>query len=52
MPNVIVLPHVGSATVETRQAMFDCALDNLIACLEGKPAPHLATASRRRRAKE
>jgi lactate dehydrogenase-like 2-hydroxyacid dehydrogenase len=44
MPNVIVLPHVGSATVETRQAMFDCALDNLIACLEGKPAPHLATA--------
>ncbi len=52
MPNVIVLPHVGSATVETRQAMFDCALDNLIACLEGKLAPHLATASRRRRAKE
>jgi phosphoglycerate dehydrogenase-like enzyme len=28
-PNVIVLPHIGSATVETRQAMAQCAVDNL-----------------------
>jgi glyoxylate reductase len=37
MPNVVVLPHIGSATVETRQAMLDCALDNLAACLRGEP---------------
>ena len=36
MPNVVVLPHIGSATVETRQAMLDCAVDNLAACLRGE----------------
>ena len=35
MPNVVVLPHIGSATVETRRAMLDCAVDNLAACLRG-----------------
>jgi len=29
MPNVVLLPHVGSATVETRQAMSDLTCDNL-----------------------
>lgn len=29
MPNVVLLPHVGSATVETRQAMGDLVTDNL-----------------------
>jgi phosphoglycerate dehydrogenase-like enzyme len=35
MANVVVLPHIGSATVETRNAMRDCAIDNLAACLRG-----------------
>lgn len=43
MPNVIVVPHIGSATVETRQAMLDCALDNLIACLKGEPCRFAVT---------
>ena len=36
MPNVVVLPHIGSATVETRRAMLDCAVDNLGTCLRGE----------------
>jgi gluconate 2-dehydrogenase len=32
----VVLPHIGSATVETRRAMLDCAVDNLAACLRGE----------------
>lgn len=31
MENVVLLPHVGSATVETRRAMGDLTVDNLIA---------------------
>lgn len=31
LPNVILTPHIGSATVETRRAMGDLAIDNLIA---------------------
>jgi glyoxylate reductase len=41
MPNVVVLPHIGSATVETRNAMRDCAIDNLAACLRGEPCAHV-----------
>jgi len=40
MPNVVVLPHIGSATVETRAAMLECALDNLAMCLRGEPCPN------------
>ena len=36
LPNVIVSPHIGSATVETRRRMADLAVDNLIAFFEGK----------------
>jgi len=43
LDNAIVLPHIGTATVETRQAMLDCAIDNLIACLRGEPCEFLAT---------
>lgn len=34
MENVVLLPHVGSATVETRQAMGDLVCDNLIEWLK------------------
>lgn len=37
LPNVILTPHIGSATVETRRAMGDLAIDNLIAWKNGQP---------------
>ena len=33
--DVVLLPHVGSATVETRTAMADLAVDNVLAVLGG-----------------
>jgi gluconate 2-dehydrogenase len=38
VPNVVLTPHIASATVTTRRAMADLAADNLIAFLTtGKP---------------
>jgi len=37
MDNVVTLPHVGSATEATRQAMVDLATDNVLAVLQGQP---------------
>jgi lactate dehydrogenase-like 2-hydroxyacid dehydrogenase len=37
MDNVVLTPHIGSATGETRQAMAQLAFDNLDALLAGKP---------------
>lgn len=34
LPNVVTLPHIGSATHETRYAMAALAVDNLLAALE------------------
>lgn len=39
-PNLIVLPHIGSATHATREAMASLAVDNLLAGLAGEPMPH------------
>jgi glyoxylate reductase len=39
-PNLLVLPHLGSATEATRARMADMAVDNLLAGLAGKPMPH------------
>ncbi|MCL2899228.1 glyoxylate/hydroxypyruvate reductase GhrB [Brenneria tiliae] len=36
LPNVVALPHIGSATHETRYNMAACAVDNLIAALSGE----------------
>ncbi|OAT35031.1 glyoxylate/hydroxypyruvate reductase GhrB [Proteus myxofaciens] len=33
MKNVVAVPHIGSATKETRYAMAECAVDNLISAL-------------------
>lgn len=35
LPNVILLPHIGSATMETRLAMMELAAENLIAAVTG-----------------
>jgi lactate dehydrogenase-like 2-hydroxyacid dehydrogenase len=40
--NVFLLPHLGSATIETRTRMGMTCLDNILAVLLGKPAPSLA----------
>lgn len=40
MPNVCVLPHIGSATVETRNAMSRLAALNAIAGLKGERLPY------------
>ena len=40
MPNVCVLPHQGSATIETRSAMAKLAAENIVAIAEGKQMPH------------
>jgi lactate dehydrogenase-like 2-hydroxyacid dehydrogenase len=39
LPNVFLLPHLGSATVETRNAMGFKALDNLDAFFAGRELP-------------
>jgi lactate dehydrogenase-like 2-hydroxyacid dehydrogenase len=39
LENVTLLPHIGSATVETRTAMGMLAVDNLIAHFAGDPLP-------------
>lgn len=41
-PNLIVVPHIGSATRPTRERMTELAVANLLAGLEGRPMPHQA----------
>jgi lactate dehydrogenase-like 2-hydroxyacid dehydrogenase len=43
LKNTFLLPHIGSATVETLTAMGLLALDNIDAVLNGSPAPCLVT---------
>jgi glyoxylate reductase len=37
--NVVLLPHVGSATLETRSAMAGLAIENAVAVLDGREPP-------------
>jgi len=53
MPHVVLLPHVGSASVYTRKAMAQLVVDNLVAWFGGRGAltavpecKHLPSASR------
>jgi glyoxylate reductase len=41
-PNLVVVPHIGSASHHTREAMADMAVDNLLAALGGRRMPHCA----------
>ncbi|MEM6550427.1 MAG: D-glycerate dehydrogenase [Pseudomonadota bacterium] len=40
MPNVCLLPHLGSATVETREAMGMTVVENLTAFFDGREPPN------------
>ena len=39
LENVVLLPHLGTAALEVREAMGQMALDNLVGWLEGMPLP-------------
>ena len=40
LPNVVLLPHMGSGTTQTRVAMGECALANIRAFAEDRPLPN------------
>ncbi len=42
LPNCLVVPHIGSASVATRTRMAVMAAENLLAGLRGEPLPHCA----------
>jgi len=39
-PNCIVLPHIGSGTLETRTAMSEIAIENVLSGMRGDRLPH------------
>ncbi len=41
LPNVVVAPHIASASVDTRRRMCMMAAENAVAALEGRRPPHL-----------
>ena len=41
-PNLLVLPHIGSATTTARARMTQLAVDNLLAALDGRAMPNPA----------
>jgi len=42
LPNIIITPHIASASKATRERMAQIAVDNVIAGLSGEPLPHCA----------
>jgi len=42
LPNCLIVPHIGSATVNTRRRMAELACENLLAGLSGVRLPHPA----------
>ena len=46
LPNAIIAPHLGSATVQTRRRMAEMAIENLMAGLAGKPLPFRVESTR------
>lgn len=40
LKNVVILPHLGSASNRTRQKMVEMTVENLLAGVEGKPLPY------------
>ena len=46
MGNVVLTPHIGSATIETRRRMAEVCAENVKAFLEGKTPPNLVPEQR------
>lgn len=44
LPNVVLTPHIASATVETRAAMTRVLVDNVLAFLRREPLPNAVSA--------
>ena len=44
LPNVVLLPHLGSASTRARTRMATLAAENLLAVLEGTIPPNLVNA--------
>ena len=42
-PNAVIVPQIGSATIETRSAMAQCAVDNLLKGLRHERCPNAVT---------
>ncbi len=40
VPNLLVVPHIGSATRTARERMASIAVENLLCALSGRPMPH------------
>ena len=45
LPNVVLTPHLGSATRQAREAMTRLVVDNLLAVERGEPAAHSGVGS-------
>jgi glyoxylate reductase len=43
MKNIIITPHLGSATEQTRYRMAELSIENLLAGLTGQPLPFRVT---------
>ena len=41
LPNVTLVPHLGTATIETRLGMGRVAMKNILAALRGETPPNL-----------
>jgi glyoxylate reductase len=41
MKNVVIVPHLGSATVEVREEMANIVVDNILALLKGRRPPNI-----------
>jgi glyoxylate reductase len=41
MKNVVIVPHLGSATVEVREEMANIVVDNILALLDGRRPPNI-----------
>ena len=41
MKNVVIVPHLGSATVEVREEMANIVVDNILAVLDGRRPPNI-----------
>ena len=40
LPNVVLTPHIASATIETRSAMTRIVVDNVLAFARSEPLPN------------